>query len=65
MEDKKSESEILVGPTSVLNAEAQKEVITHAFKEGRKNFMILFPLMMLTIFGTVGLVLYFVGVLKF
>ncbi len=58
----------LLGPKSVLNIEAQKELINHTFKESRKNmmkiFLAIFPIMMGFVLLMVLTILYFTGTLS-
>lgn len=58
----------LLGPKSVLNVEAQKELINHTFKESRKNimkiFLTVFPIMIGFIVLMILTILYFTGTLS-
>jgi hypothetical protein len=62
MENKHLDSELL-GAKSMLNVEAQKELIDHTMEASRKNaikiFLTIFPVMLVTIFLIVGGILYF------
>lgn len=66
-EDKKL-PEGLMGAKSMLNVEAQKELIDHAIEKSTKMslkiFLIIFPVMIVTILLVVGVVFYFTGVWK-
>lgn len=52
----------LTGPKSILNVDAQKEVITHTFAEARKNLLIIFPIVMLSILAVVVITLLFIRI---
>jgi hypothetical protein len=58
----------LLGEKSMLNVEAQKELIDHTIEASTKNalkiFAIVFPIMIIFILGTLFAVFYFVGVIK-
>lgn len=58
----------LMGDKSVLNVEAQKELFAHnlelATRNSLKIFLIMFPVMLITIFGIVFGMLYFLGVFR-
>jgi type VI protein secretion system component VasF len=61
--NKENISEQLMGQKSMLNVDAQKELIDHTLEASRKNaikiFLTIFPIMLLTIFLIVGGILYF------
>lgn len=59
----------LMSNKSMLNLEAQKELVDHTIKASTKNalkiFAIVFPTMIVFILGTLFAVFYFAGVIKF
>lgn len=54
-----------LGPKSILNLDAQKELIDHAFKQSRKNmlkiFLILFPSIIIMVVLMVIFLIVFLG----
>jgi hypothetical protein len=58
----------LLGRKSILNVEAQKELIDHTIAASTKNalkiFAIVFPTMLVFIIGTLFAVFYLAGIIK-
>jgi len=58
----------LMGEKSMLNVDAQKELIDHTIAASTRNalkiFAIVFPVMIIFILGTLFTVFYFAGVIK-
>jgi len=58
-----------INPKSMLNVEGQKEYIDYALKASRKNtiktLLVVFPVLLIFILATIGVLFYFTGLIKF
>jgi hypothetical protein len=69
MNEDKNLTDNLMSSKSMLNVDAQKELIDHAIEKSTKMslkiFLIVFPVMIVTILLVLGVVFYFTGAWKF
>jgi hypothetical protein len=58
----------LVGPQSILNLEAQKELVDYTLRAGRKNMLkillVTFPIVIIIMGIFIGGLFYFLGIIK-